>query len=209
MSPGVPSGMPDDPAYPFWRLQMEETLVFIDAGYLSKISKHLGKGKYLKYDINQFSITIAREANLHCKGVFYYTAPPFQSQTPTTEENERKAKYDKFMSRLKELPNFTVREGRLQKIDGEFTQKGVDTLLTMDLFTKPQEYGVKKIILIACDTDFVPILDQIRKNGINVILYYYTDRIRKSSFSMSNHLFTVCDEKIMIRLDHFEKSNRR
>jgi len=30
---------------------MENTLVFIDAGFLSKLSKHLGGGKYVKHNL--------------------------------------------------------------------------------------------------------------------------------------------------------------
>ncbi len=30
---------------------MDKTLVFIDAGFLSKLSKHFGDGKYLIFDI--------------------------------------------------------------------------------------------------------------------------------------------------------------
>ena len=34
---------------------MEETLVFLDAGFLSKLSGYFGDGKYLLYDIIKFS----------------------------------------------------------------------------------------------------------------------------------------------------------
>lgn len=37
---------------------MEETLVFIDAGFLSKLSKYFGGGEYLKYNIINFSKNI-------------------------------------------------------------------------------------------------------------------------------------------------------
>lgn len=55
---------------------MEDTFVFIDSGYLSLISRHFGNDTYLKFDINQFAITLGKERGLWCKSVFYYTAPP-------------------------------------------------------------------------------------------------------------------------------------
>ena len=45
----------------------------------------------------------------------------------------RRRNYDKFINILKRYQDIVVREGRCQKVDGGFTEKGVDTLLTMDL----------------------------------------------------------------------------
>lgn len=182
----------------------EETSVFFDAQYLSLISKHFGNGKYLVYDINQFAYTIAKSQGLWCKDVYYYTAPPYQSSNPTDNEKERKSKYDKFISHLNKIPNFHVREGRCQKLENGYHQKGVDTLLVMDLAEVTKD--IKTIVLVICDTDFVPILNKMRESGIEIILFYYSDFKRNSKFSMSNHLFTACDKHILIELDHFKKS---
>lgn len=187
----------------------DTTCVFIDGGYLSVISKHFGKGKYLTFDLNQFALTLAKSQELWCESVFYYTAPPYQSIDPTVDERERKAKYDKFINKLRRIPNFYVREGRCQKKDDGYTQKGVDTLLTMDLFEVCNKGNIKTIILIICDTDFVPILKKIQETGIKIILFYYSDYIRGSKFSMSNHLYTVCDRKILLELEHFKKSMKK
>ena len=63
----------------------DTTSVFIDGGYLSVISKHFGKGKYLTFDLSQFAITLAKSQELWCESVFYYTAPPYQSIDPTDD----------------------------------------------------------------------------------------------------------------------------
>jgi len=49
-----------------------DTIVFIDAGYLSLISKFLGKGKHIKFDIGKFSSHLASMQNLKLKRAFYY-----------------------------------------------------------------------------------------------------------------------------------------
>ena len=199
MSPGVPTGTPDE------LFIMEPTFVFVDAGYLSLILKHFGDGKYLKIDYNQLAITFAKSKNLWVEKAFYYTAPPYQSPSPNADEARRKANYDRVMVRLKRIPNFIVREGRVQKVDGKYTQKGVDTLLTMDLLSIP--IHIKTVVLLACDTDFVPILNKLRsEQNIKIILFYFNDFIRKSKFAMSNHILTVCDECVLITKEHFEKS---
>ncbi|MFH1587895.1 MAG: NYN domain-containing protein [Candidatus Diapherotrites archaeon] len=188
-------------------MNLEKTLVFIDAGYLSKLSKHFGKGKYLKIDLIKFAKYLSIKQNLWCEHIFYYTAPPFQSSNPTEKESKLKSGYDSFISKLKDKKEISVREGRLQKIGKEFTQKGVDTLLTMDLAEEPRERKIQTIVLLACDTDFVPILNKLRnKHQIKVILYYFMDRKRKSAFSMSNHILTACDSKILLSEECFKRN---
>ena len=185
---------------------MENTVLFIDSGYLSFISKHFGGGKPLKYKIEKFAVNITKEIGLNCQMIYFYIAPPFQSPKPSKEENIRKANYDKFIEKLKFVrPRINIREGRLQKIDETFQQKGVDTLMTMDLLKTAQKRDIKSIIIITADTDFVPIINDIRKDyKIKVTLAYFTDRKRKSAFSLSNELWKSCDDKILIKKEYFE-----
>ena len=216
MSPSVPSGTLDDffslkifrSFLMVWALKLKmlqkSALVFIDAGYLSKISKYFGSGKHIKLDLILFSKRLAEKQELVCEHVFYYTAPPFQGVFPTPLEMRLKAGYDSFMNNVKKSSMITVREGRLQKIGSSFTQKGVDTLLTMDLCQEPFDRKINCIILLAADTDFVPVLNQLRfKNKVKVFLYYFTDRIRGSLFSMSNHLLTACNKSILLTKEDF------
>lgn len=190
---------------------MDDTLVLIDAGFLSKLSKYLGKGKYLKFDIIQFSFNLAKKQNLFCKHIYYYTAPPFQSNKPVKLEKSMKENYDKFIQKLSNKTNITIREGRCQRIvkdDGKFdyNQKGVDTLLTMDLMRIPLEYSkIKEVILIACDSDFVPTIEYLKRFHIKVILYTYYEN-RKSKFSTSNELIQTVSKYVLIEKEDFNKS---
>lgn len=185
-------------------MTLEQALVFIDAGYLSKISKYFGNGKHVKLDLIQFSFFLCQKQNLSCEHIFYYTAPPFQSNPSTPRENLLKAGYDSFMRKMKQNSLITVREGRLQKIGENFFQKGVDTLLTMDLCQEPLGRKIQNVILLAADTDFVPVLNQLRtKHSVKVILYFFTDRMRNSAFSMSNHILLACDKKILLTKEDF------
>jgi len=188
---------------------MENTLVFIDAGFLSKLSKHFGDGKYLIYDLIEFPKCISKKQNLFCEKTFYYTAPPFISDKPSEKEIKKKKDYDNFIAKLSKNKDFIIREGRCQrlKIDGQFNykQKGVDSLAVIDLVNSIIDYPqIKKIILIASDTDFVPIIKDLQENyKIKVILVYFTDKRRKSAFSLSNHLWNICKDKILIKKEYF------
>jgi uncharacterized LabA/DUF88 family protein len=185
---------------------MEKAVFFIDGGYLSFISKYFGKGRPLRNKIEKFANNLAKVKNLEIEEIYFYTAPPYQSPTPTEEENKRKANYDRFIIKLKEVkPTINVKEGRVQKSDDGFQQKGVDTLFTMDLLKISQKKKIKNLIILTSDTDFVPIIQEVKKEfGVKIILAYFTDRKRKSAFSLSNHLWGICDDKILIRKENFE-----
>ena len=184
--------------------KMEESIVFIDGAYLSLVSKFLGEGKYLKFSIKKFAEILAKRENLICREIFYYNCPPFQGTPPTNEQIKRKAGYDKFTSKLRK-EGMGIREGRCQMINGKYSQKGVDVLLSIDLVRKANE-NIKNFILVACDTDFVPAINDIRtKDKVKVILYYF--RNKNTKFSMSDHILSVCDEKIKLKKEDFQRAS--
>ncbi len=187
---------------------MENTIVFLDGGFLSKLSKHFGRGKYLIYDLFDFPKKLAKKQSLFCKKTFYYTAPPFISEKPTQKETKKKRDYDNFISKLSKNKDFIIREGRCQrlKIDGKFKykQKGVDSLAVIDLMNVIIDYPeVKKIILIASDSDFVPVIDILKKKNIKTILYTYYETGRKAEFSTSNELIKSVSKYILITKQDF------
>ncbi|HIH18250.1 MAG TPA: NYN domain-containing protein [Nanoarchaeota archaeon] len=188
---------------------MEETLIFIDAGLLSKLSRYLGKGKYLVYDIIKFTKNLARKESLTCQQIFYYTAPPFQSEPPLKEEIKRKERYDKFIKKLLKTKEVIIREGRCQrlKIDGKFIykQKVVDSLMIMDLMRTPIDCpNIKKIIILASDSDFVPIIKYLRKLNMEIILYTNYSKKRESNLSRSNELLKVVNRYVELTKQDFD-----
>ena len=187
----------------------ESTFVFIDAGFLSKLSKYFGDGKYINYNLIKFAKKIAAEQNLFCEHIYYYTSPPFQCSNPTRDESERMKKYESFVRKLSEIKNITVREGRCQrlKIDGEFVykQKGVDSLMVMDMVMVPLKFkNINKIILIASDSDFVPVVNELSKIRMETLLYTYFIKKRNTSFSRSNYLLTSVNKYFKLNKGHFD-----
>jgi len=189
---------------------MEETLVFIDEGFLDKLTKLLGKGIRLKFDKFDFAQKVANRQGLVCKYLYYYTCPPFQSGTPAYEEIKRKKGYDSFVQALSKNEKIKMRQGRCQRIidsNGkiEYSQKGVDTLLTIDLSHLKEDFPeIEKIILVTSDTDFCPIIEDIKKRWkIEVILYSYFEKKRNFKFSLSNELLKCCSKYIKLTTDDF------
>jgi len=188
---------------------MEHTLVFLDGGFLSKISKHFGNGKYLVYDIVKFAKNIAKKQNLECKRMYYYNAPPFQSANPTKEEETRKKKYDQFVEKLCESKEIILREGRCQRLKLSnyfvYKQKAVDSLVVIDLMSVPiQHPEIKKIILIASDSDFVPVIFKLKEENIKIILCTYYEKGREETFSTSNYLIKSVDKYVVLTKQDFE-----
>ena len=168
------------------------------------------KVKRLKFDKFDFAKRIAKKQGLFCKYLFYYTCPPFQSANSTEKENKMKEGYDKFITSLSKNKNISVREGRCQRLlnenrELEFHQKRVDTLLTIDLGHIKDDFPeIKKIILVSSDTDFCPAIKDIKKRDkIEVILYTYFDRKRKSKFSLSNELIDCCPSYFKLTKEDF------
>lgn len=104
------------------------------------------------------------------------------------------------------IPDLTIREGRCQRIDNDYHQKGVDTLFVMELLDLCRNKDIKTFVLLACDSDFVPLLQRMRSEGFKIILFYLMDKERKSKFNMSNNILTACDEKILITENYFLRS---
>ena len=190
---------------------MEEAIAFIDDGFLAKLSRYFGNGKYLKFDKIKFVEILSKRENLICKHLFYYTAPPFQSPNPSNEENKRREQYDKFIKNLLKSEKVTLREGRCQrlKIDGKFIykQKAVDSLLIMDMSFLPFKYQeIKNIILIASDSDFVPVIKNLKDAGINVILATYFEKKRHAKFSTTNELIESAGKCVELSREDFDNA---
>ena len=199
--PGDLKRSPDD--------YFSKTLIFIDAGFLSKLSKYFGGGKYLKYDLIQFCRNLAKKQNFICEHIYYYNSPPFQSNNPSKEESERYRRYEKFKNILSKNKIISVREGRCQRLkhngDFVFGQKGVDALIIIDLISIPLEHKeINKIILIANDSDFVPVINKLKKLGIEVVLYTYYSKKRESSFSRSNELLKTVSRYVQLTKEDFD-----
>lgn len=189
---------------------MEDTLLFVDDGFFGLVKKHFQKqdGKPKKY-LQTFR-NICKKENLNLRHLFIYTAPPFQSSKPTKQEGFLMSRYQSMTKMLRKKKWITLREGRCQRVlnkerEFEYYQKGVDALVIMDMYEAKEDYpSVKKIILIASDSDFVPLIERMKQRGFEVILYTYFDRIRKSRFSTSNQLLKVASKWKRLIKEDFE-----
>ena len=75
----------------------------------------------------------------------------------------------------------------------------------MEMYDIKERYpAINKIILIASDSDFVPLIERMKQRGFEVIIYTYFDRIRNSRFSTSNNLLKVASRWKKLLKNYFE-----
>ena len=189
---------------------MEDTLIFVDDGFFGLVKKHFQKedGKNKRY-LQTFR-NICKKEKLNLKHLYIYTAPPYQSPKPTKKEDFLMSKYQNMTKMLRKKKWISLKEGRCQKIineqgQEEFSQKGIDALIILDMYDIKDNYPhIKKIILIASDSDFVPVIERMKQKGYEVIIYTYFDRIRKSRFSTSNQLLMTASKWVKLRKEDFQ-----
>jgi len=93
------------------------------------------------------------------------------------------------MQRLKKIPRFEIRLGKLSRTRrGDYVQKRVDTYFAIDLVKLSVRGTIKNAILIAGDSDFVPPILEAKENGVIVKLFYYRD-------TAQDELLECCDER--------------
>ena len=179
---------------------MEDTLIFVDDGFFGLVKKKFKKetGNNNKY------------AHPFINGRQF--PPPYQSPKPTKNEIFMINRYTNMVKMLKKKKWITLREGRCQRTLNkdkkfDYRQKGVDALIILDMCDFKEDFpDIKKIILIASDSDFVPVIERMKKKGNEIILYTYFDRKRNSRFSTSNHLLKVSSKWVKLEAKDFEDS---
>lgn len=187
---------------------MDKSAVFLDGGYLTKLTKYVfikEDGKPSKPDFGCLGKKLSEERSAELLRTYYYQCPPYQSSYPTQDEKYRKKQHDTFTYNLKQIKQFQLREGRLLKTFDEsgkpdFIQKGVDVLLAIDMVRLALKGAIQKVILVASDSDFIPAVRAIKEEGVMVHIYYYNNR----EFSFSRELVTECDDRHELTHKHFQ-----
>jgi len=106
---------------------------------------------------------------------------------------------ESFFNKLKLLQRFEVKYGQLQLIRGEFKQKGVDVLMSLDIVEKSITHQAPHIVIVAGDADFIPAIRSAKaagaivhlycsRNGVNRELLYEVDEVHNLSLTYLDNL---------------------
>lgn len=204
-------------------------IIFIDGGYLRTNFKNLfgddninysGLAKFLK----DHAFTDRNFAN-HLIRVYFYDAianikdtDTMKTETPeeilirdfaTQMIDTKEQEQDEYVKKIKSLELFDVRLGRLvlstaggskNKDNWVFRQKGVDSLVVLDMITKAFEGQFNTAVLLAGDSDFLDIVNAVKHLGPNVIGAFFDKHINQE-------LEDSFDKKIILKKDTFVSNN--
>ncbi|MCW1294722.1 MAG: NYN domain-containing protein [Candidatus Parvarchaeota archaeon] len=197
-------------------LPTEEFLLFIDGHFYDMVSKDLGFGGEKQVSLLFFKDRIQDKLKEHynkdffCKRIFYYTAPPYQSNPPSEDESRRMSRYDLFKLYIKDH-GYKIGEGRHQVIKKEGKiiksgEKAVDAELIMDLIEMPIKYKVKSVVIVTSDTDFVAPIKRIKNRGIKTFVFSYWKK-DGDKFKLSDHLRQNSKAYFIIESGFFKKED--
>lgn len=153
---------------------MEKCAIFIDVGYLNKILKN----NFNEVDIDYLKLSeeiCNRLCLIRLRTYFYNCMPLIRKNNKNDEKMHAKAQ--KFISKIKRLPRFEVKLGKLQIIGGQFKQKMIDVLMSLDIVDMCFDRQIQHAILIAGDSDFVPAVKKAKDCGAIVHLYYHDSSV--------------------------------
>jgi uncharacterized LabA/DUF88 family protein len=167
---------------------MEKAVVLIDGGYLYRVFKD--NYNVQDIDFEKLPFVICKLLNLDLLRTYYYTVMPVKRKN-NTEDEIRYSQRQKFISRLKRIPRFEVKLGKLQLIGTQFKEKMIDVLISIDIVKKSYSKKINHIILVAGDADFVPAIRAAKDQDVIVHLFYHTT-------SVHNELLDEIDEPHII-----------
>ena len=173
----------------------ERTAIFIDGAYLQKVLDE--EFDQARLDFAKLALVIAGETEI--LRTYYYGCLPYRGNPPTADENRRYTRSRNFYTSLDLLPRFEVRLGILERRGNDaggrpvFTQKRVDTMLSVDLVQLSARGHISQAALLAGDSDFIPAVAAAKSEGVLVRLYH--------GRNCHNDLLRNADERIRLNQD--------
>lgn len=177
---------------------LSRVMIFIDGEYFEKRIREKKLTDGLDNDINYS--TLANFLSLETKRrsmtpqlirTYYYNASASLKELDYIEDESEKEKAKiKIIELMKKqeskfdsisvLDSFDVRKGRLVYTgNGQFRQKGVDTLIAIDMLSKAHHRHYDQAVLVAGDSDFVEVVKAVKETGVHVTGAYFCSGIQK------------------------------
>lgn len=146
----------------------DNTYLFVDGGYLQKLIDEIGN-KYFRAPVTADYEKIMSHAQ--AVKAFYYDAFPSQKENETSDafrakSDEASRNFDAIASTRGWHVYFGETRG-----SKKIRQKGVDVRLALDAFAHVTAGNCNKVILLAGDLDFFPLVEALVKAGAWVELW--------------------------------------
>jgi len=164
---------------------MSRVMIFLDGAYLLKgIEELMGQGWRLDYQGFVEYLTKKHELGRELCRTYFYNAWLRQS-----DDAARYAQQQKFISYLRRLSYFELRDGRLAGAWPNVRQKGVDVRIALDMVRMAYEGNYDVAILVSGDSDLVEAVKAVKDNGKHVELWYFDTPNARTADELHN----ACD----------------
>jgi len=170
----------------------EVVYLFIDGNYFGNGVKDLAVD-WFGAEIEDFDYRGFGEG---FKKIFYYDCLPAKTGADTDQSHDgKKEKKLAFFKMLRTIKGWHVNEGlaKYNRKQGQY-QKEVDILISVDMLTHAYRKNMDKVVFIAGDQDFRPLLEAVTREGMYVELKYFPD-------SISEELLDAADSREPFGLD--------
>jgi uncharacterized LabA/DUF88 family protein len=174
----------------------EVSYLFVDGNYFYNFLKDV----FLKY----FELENIPEINLNLltfnfTKVFYYDTSPTKKNNQTDEQFEKlKKEKEIYFDKLREINGYHVYEGIARIRRKRQIQKGVDTMIAIDMLRHTFRKNMHEAALLAGDLDFLPLLEALVMEGMFTTLWY-------DSNSVSKDLLKASDSKRRLKIADIHK----
>lgn len=108
----------------------------------------------------------------------------------------RQSNMQRFLTKIKRLPRFEVKLGKLQLIGNQFKQKMIDVLMSLDITNMSYENQIQHAVLVAGDSDFIPAIKKAKDYGIIIHLYYHPSSVHNEILDEVDELHEINEELI-------------
>lgn len=143
--------------------------LFIDGGYLDIVLEKMGK---TFFDIEKLPISYEKLSSDYTKTFYYHSLPSKKKNQSKDDYDNEFDKKKAFFNSLKMINGYHVYEGISRYRKGQQMQKGVDTMIAIDILRHSFRKNMHKATLLAGDLDFKPLLDALVLEGMFVKLMY-------------------------------------
>ena len=126
---------------------------------------------------------------------YYYHSLPVV-RAGNNDDERRHRNMQSFLVSLKRLPRFEVKLGKLQLIGGQFKQKMIDVLMSLDIAAMSYERQIQYVIILAGDADFVPAIKKAKDYGAIVHLFYHPSSVHNELLDEVDELHVISKELI-------------
>ena len=168
-------------------------MVFIDGDHIRRYTKEKYDNDVIAYDTLGRSLASAVSGGSYYNliRIYYYDAVPdlrdAEKIVDTTQKQKVKERIEQILKTQNEYFDkihsqefVTIAKGHLQVLaEGEPRQKGVDILMSIDMLTSAFERQYDWAVLVAGDSDFLPLVEAVKHTGCNILGVYWKQHVAR------------------------------